>query len=120
MRYVLAMLLAAIALTAWMNTLPVQAQQATPGKNPLNITSTAPLSSTTFSMPLSLTPFDITVDGVGRLNPKPDITAQEAVWLNVLLTIGFAELNPYRQYLPDYAGFIKLHHLERHFDKVKP
>lgn len=76
----------------------------------------------TLTVPKSLIPFDVSIDGVGRLNPKPDITAEESAWLNVMLTIGIAYShdNLYARFQPDYAAFVKLHHLERHFDKVTP
>ena len=68
----------------------------------------------------SMERFNITVGCCGVLNPKPDITAEEAAWLDILLTIGFASSMDYNAAPPDYAGFIKLHHLQRHFDKAEP
>lgn len=104
MKY-LALLLALVSMTA------------TAGDS-LNITGIG--SVATLTVPKSMRVFDIEVEGVGVLNPKSDITPEESVWMGIMLAIGMHEGNPYAREQPDFAGFIHLHHLERHFDKAKP
>jgi hypothetical protein len=91
-------------------------------KNPLAPPAVAPDTATFVPIvppPPSLVAFHIEVEGIGVLNPKPDITPEESAWLSIFLSIGVVSQLGYTAN-PDFAGFIKLHHLERHFDKVKP
>lgn len=73
--------------------------------------------------PKSMLPFSISISGLGTLNPKPDITPEESTWLNIMLSVGLTYggiAGIYADYQPDYAQFVKLHHLERHFNKAAP
>lgn len=66
----------------------------------------------------SMAPFSIMVEGFGTLNPKPNISPQDSAWLTILLVIGFRQPPGYNYPNPDFAGFIRLHHLEKQFDPV--
>lgn len=59
-------------------------------------------------------PLNIILDGIGKLNPKDDITPLEAARLSMVVAV--AALN-WLGFI-DYEEFIKQHGLERHFDAV--
>lgn len=50
--------------------------------------------------------------GIGELKPQDDMTPQEAVCLNMMLTVACAGSNA------DLRPFVKEHGLERHFSPV--
>lgn len=68
--------------------------------------------------PVSIAPY-------GRLAPPKDVTAEESAWLSVLvlqiaLHVSREYANPISGDNPDYAGFVREHHLERLFQKATP
>ena len=60
-------------------------------------------------------PVNIVLEGIGKLNPKDDITPLEAARLTMIMAV--AASNWFG--LIDHEAFIKQHGLERHFDAVE-
>jgi hypothetical protein len=61
-----------------------------------------------------LMPLKITIQGLGELQPKHDITPLESAHLAMALT-GALFSGEIGMYYVDIVGFIKEHGLERHF-----
>lgn len=62
----------------------------------------------------NVVPVRITYEGIGRVEPQPDITPLESVQLSILLCCSLSLPVPYKL---DVDGFIDQHKLNRHFVK---